>query len=749
MSLNTALSITDEICCETGFPGGRIAVGFGRGNLGTVKPTVVTWRDFVARLTVPSQADVGHDVYLSLSKDEREKLKKRDSFMLPGVCRDGKRDDAHLESRSAATLDIDEHADAVYGALALDCLDIPFAYVWHTTRSHTELAPRLRIVVPFNRPATPDEYRALVPVIAAQFAATIDAASVKPAQMMFLPVQNQGAPFESGSQDGDFADVDALLAAAAAIDASAVAVAAAPPAPVLPPAERRSADLALLESILNAIPQGTPREPSRPIYLKVVLGAHYEWRGSQQAYDIVRPWAELSPTFNEANFDRDWQKAKDNRDGAKATLQTIKDIAASYGWEDPTLGDGFEALPASRRERPRYLRNDKGEIHARLENILTGLRDPLECGVQIRYDTFRAEVMIAAAGTDGWRALTDADYTRLQLQLERVGFRPLSVEMLKSAVWLVADDNQFDSAQLWLRSLCHDGEARIDTFLSRYMGAQDSPYTRAVSRYIWTALAGRVLEPGCEAPMVPVLIGAQGCGKTRSVKALAPAPEFYTELNLADRDSEASRRMRGRLVIELGELRGLHSRDAESIKAFISRTAEEWRALYKEFNTTFARRFLFFGTTNQDEFLDDDSGERRWLPVTVQSCDVEAVQRDCLQLWAEAREAFELVGIDWREAETLARAVHAQHKITDAWVPAIAQWLITPDEFDQGPAPETREFLRVHDVATGALRLDVKALGKREEMRIGKCLQRFGYERALRYDGARRIRVWMKAAGTT
>ncbi|KVD28191.1 hypothetical protein WI83_23585 [Burkholderia ubonensis] len=265
---------------------------------------------------------------------------------------------------------------------------------------------------------------------------------------------------------------------------------------------------------------------------------------------------------------------------------------------------------------------------------------------------------------------------------------------------------------------------------------------------MWTALAGRVLDPGCEAPMVPVLIGAQGIGKTRAVKALAPAPAFYTELNLADRDADASRQMRGRLVIELGELRGLHSRDAESIKAFISRTREDWVPKFKEFNTTFARRFLFVGTTNQDEFLDDDSGERRWLPVSIQSCDVDAVRRDCLQLWAEARDAFELVGIDWRDAEVLARTVHAQHKITDPWMPVIAQWLVTSDEFDGGQTPEMREFLQVHEVAGGALSLDAKRLEKREEMRIGKCLQSLGYSRARRYDGSRRIRVWEKARGT-
>jgi predicted P-loop ATPase len=202
--------------------------------------------------------------------------------------------------------------------------------------------------------------------------------------------------------------------------------------------------------------------------------------------------------------------------------------------------------------------------------------------------------------------------------------------------------------------------------------------------------------------------------------------------------------MRGRLVLELGELRGLHSRDAESIKAFISRTHEEWRVLYKEFNTLFARRFLFVGTTNQEEFLGDETGERRWLPVRVGRCAVDRITTDCLQLWAEAREVYELAGIDWQEAEALAKHVHAEHKISDPWTPVVEQWLSAPDEFDdESAAPGTREFLRAMDVLQSALHLDAKSVSKREEMRIGKVLQALGYKRDFRSVNKRQVRVWV------
>ncbi|VWC01215.1 virulence protein E [Burkholderia lata] len=532
------------------------------------------------------------------------------------------------------------------------------------------------------------------------------------------------------------------------------------PVPAAPPETREAITppaapigYAHVASMVDAIPNAGVDElpyesgPDGRDYLSLIIAIHRACHGSEDGRALAHRLAARSTKYNSADIEKRYDSVTD-RDGG-ITVSTLEAAARHYGWGAPNA-DEFDALPAetSGRGRPRYVRDKQGKIEATADNTSTAIRDPLEVGFDIRWDQFRAELMLSRPGADEWRTFSDEDYTRLQIQLERIGFKKAPKELVRDAVSLVAHEQQFDTAQAWLQLLRHDGEARIDTFLPRYMGAADTPYSRAVSRYMWTALAGRVLEPGCEAPMVPVLIGAQGIGKTRAVKALAPAPDFYTELNLADRDAEASRRMRGRLVIELGELRGLHSRDAESIKAFISRTNEEWRALYKEFNTTFARRFLFVGTTNQDEFLDDDSGERRWLPVSVQLCDVDAVRRDCLQLWAEARDTFELVGIDWRDAEVLARAVHAQHKIADPWMPIIAQWLVMSDEFDGGQIPGTREFLQIHEVALGALSLDAKRLGKREEMRIGKCLQGLGYSRARRYDGSRRIRVWEKVSGT-
>jgi predicted P-loop ATPase len=160
---------------------------------------------------------------------------------------------------------------------------------------------------------------------------------------------------------------------------------------------------------------------------------------------------------------------------------------------------------------------------------------------------------------------------------------------------------------------------------------------------------------------------------------------------------------------------------------------------YREFATSFPRRIVFIGTTNKDEFLADETGNRRWLPVAVSQADVEAIRRDRLQLWAEGRVMYDLVGIDYQDAERLAGAIHDDHTIRDSWEEAVSQWLDEPDALT-GETPRTRNFLRVGDVLRGALGFDTRHVNRREEIRAGAVLRGLGYVRKKsRVDG---VGVW-------
>lgn len=404
-------------------------------------------------------------------------------------------------------------------------------------------------------------------------------------------------------------------------------------------------------------------------------------------------------------------------------------------------------------ELPRFARNpETGKILGNLPNAVLALRSPAWCGVDIATDTFRDELMITPHGKRQWRPFRDADYARLRLQLINKGLT-LGVELLKEAVSLQADDNRFDSAKLWLEQEVPDwdGVCRIEGFFPRVFGAEDNAYSRAVGLYTWTALAGRVLDPGCKADMVPILRGSQGLRKSSAVMAMVPDEQFFTELDLSGRDDDSSRLMRGKLIAELGELKGLHNREIESVKAFITRRFENWIPKFKEFGTTFPRRLLFIGTTNRKEFLADETGNRRWLPLECAGvdvgegkpkADVAYIEQWRDQLWAEARDRWMAGGVEWREAERLAEREHENFRLTDSWEDVVREWL---EDFDDltGEVNGDR-YLHSHEVLVGALRFDPKSIRVGEERRLGTVLTALGYERKVRRVDGRNVKVWVK-----
>lgn len=474
-------------------------------------------------------------------------------------------------------------------------------------------------------------------------------------------------------------------------------------------------------------------------WLHVGMALHHETGG--KGFELWNAWSKRGTKYpNERVLHKRWESFGSGG-GRQVTARTLLKIARDAGWVEPVI-DEFEVLPALTSSdpapRPSYVRNQKtGEILVTMDNVVKGVGHPDECGMAVAYDTFRDEIVFSEDGGQGWEQFRDADYVRIRIALERAGFKPPPHEIIKHAVLLVAERNKFDSAQIWLGRLTWDGVARIEGFLSTYLGTDDTLYTRAIGRYLWTALAGRVITPGVKADMAPVLVGTQGAGKSQAVAAIAPDPMFFTEISFGEKDDDLSRKMRGRLVAELGELRGLHTRELESIKAFITRSHEDWTPKYREFNTVFPRRLVFIGTTNKEEFLADETGNRRWLPVRVGQVDVDAIKRDRLQLWAEGAAMFDQGGVDYSEAEQLASAVHEEHMMRDAWEPVVRRWLTEPDEFIGDP-PETRSYLHAHEVLEKALKFETRNIKRVEEMRIGTVLRALGYGRKrLQIDGKR------------
>ena len=503
-----------------------------------------------------------------------------------------------------------------------------------------------------------------------------------------------------------------------------------------------------VRSALMAIPNDDAHRLSYNDWLAQLCAVHEATGGSEEGRELCREWSEQYSEFDPKFFDkRVWDRLRpaDKRDKAY-TRATLFKTALDNGWVEELTADGFEDVPVVMQEPgaqrvgnsepveedwPAFERDKTGKVKPLVLNLVKALRRPDVCGVRIGLDRFRDEIMLAAPGTDQWRPFGDADYVWLRAHLEgpKANFGPISKDLARDVVLAVAAEQEFDSATMWLENLPDDGESRCETFLIDYFGAEDTPYVRAVSLYLWTALAGRVMQPGCKADMVPILVGEQGLGKSTAISALVPSVDFFAEVSFAEKDDDLSRKMRGKLIAEIGELRGLHTKELEAIKAFITRTHEQWIPKYREFTTLFPRRLVFVGSTNADQFLADATGNRRFLPVRVSRVAVDKVKAVAPLCWAEARRLFQAGGVQWANAERLGKAVHEEYTFTDAWEESVKKWLAAPLFADDGEVGNFDQPLKIADVLVGSLGFDPKSIKRGDEMRMGALLRNMGYSR--------------------
>lgn len=396
----------------------------------------------------------------------------------------------------------------------------------------------------------------------------------------------------------------------------------------------------------------------------------------------------------------------------------------------------FEVVVLSEREEaseagiPPFKRNEKtGKILAKLSNVMMALRAPEWFGKNIAVDEFRDGMMVTPYGVNEWVEFTDNDYTRTKLELEELGI-DVGTETVKEAVNLRADDNRFDSAIIWLREEvpAWDGVERLARFFPDYWGTEDTPYTRAVGTYLWSAMAGRVLDPGCKVDMVPILSSAEGRSKSEAIAAMVPQREFFIDLDMGGKDDDVARLMRGKLVAELGEMKGMRSREMGALKAFITRRYESWIPKYREFATSFPRRLVFIGTTNETEFLSDHTGLRRWLPLAIHEADIQAIERDREQMWAEARELFLRAGVQYKEAEELARAEHDKFTEVHPWEQVVVNWLEQEADFAEDGLQNKHAMFTTDELLQGAMGIQRAQLNRQHRNNAAELLRGLGFK---------------------
>lgn len=304
---------------------------------------------------------------------------------------------------------------------------------------------------------------------------------------------------------------------------------------------------------------------------------------------------------------------------------------------------------------PPYRMSEKSGlmINSRV-NLKLALAHPPTCGYEFRYDTFFCDVMERKHPDGAWQPLREVTFTDVQYTLEDRGLRP-SLNDVMVGIDYVADTNNYDSAQQWLAGLtAWDGVERVAKFSHQILKSEDSAYHTAVSRLVWAAQVGRLLVPGCKADIMPVLIGGQYAGKSQITKTIPPyipkdlGTALHITMDMSQSNMEKTIEVRGSMVVEFDELKGYGTQAVNSIKSYLSRDVDKITPKFKSRRLMAPRRFIPWGTTNEQRFLTDDTGERRCLPIRVcttgNAIDVLgfAEQRD--QYWAEAMVLFKAEG---------------------------------------------------------------------------------------------------------
>lgn len=288
----------------------------------------------------------------------------------------------------------------------------------------------------------------------------------------------------------------------------------------------------------------------------------------------------------------------------------------------------------------------------------------------------------------------------------------------------------------WLASLTWDGVPRLDRWLTTYCSAPDTDLVRAMGRAWLIQACARAIEPGCKADAVLVLKGVQGCRKSTTCGVLGGAWFSDSEIDLASKDKYTQ--LEGVWVYELSEMDAMRKADARALKAFVSSQSDKYRPAYGRNTQDVPRSTVFIGTTNDDEFLVDPTGSRRYWVVEVAQCFPEALEADREQLWAEAAhytrhgERWHLPGdLDLERAQEAER-----YTPVDSWENAISEWVIGQDRFT------------LDDVWRRALGNDRSNAARHDDMRMATILRRLGFtkKRGRAFNGSvDRAYIWSRA----
>jgi putative DNA primase/helicase len=340
---------------------------------------------------------------------------------------------------------------------------------------------------------------------------------------------------------------------------------------------------------------------------------------------------------------------------------------------------------------------------------------------------------------NGEKTLSDEDLLEIKQHLTTLNFQP-AIGTLLEAVNSIALANKFHPVRDYLDELVWDNVPRVERFLSAFLGAKDTQYTRFVSKLMLCAAVKRIYHPGVKYDYMVILEGNQGIGKSMGIESLAG--EWFTEATLYEQDKDLVDKMQGKWIIEVSELDVFKKRDVESLKSFISTRVDRVRMAYARTTCNYPRQCIFIGSINPEEdlgYFRDHTGNRRFLPVTCSVIDHKGIKENRDMLFAEAKEIVQKGFNLWLPDDINKDAISEQELrlAVDAWEPYIIKWLNDPTK-----APS--EYFTISDVWSHALNGQMDRITRSEQMRIAHILKKIGFKQKMARVNDKIIRVYYK-----
>lgn len=601
------------------------------------KNNEISWDDFCKRVSTTQTTTETVEEYRKMTKPQQDNIKDVGGFV-GGHLRGGRRKTGTVLCRSMLTLDMDHGTPDVMDELSMFNSHEMCVY---STHKHTPEAPRLRLIMPLKRDVSEDEYPALARKVAQEIGMDMfDDTTYQPHRLMYWPSTSSNGEYVFKVMDGDILDPDYYLGLYDDWrDASTWPVSSRESEAVKRSAKQQADPLTKTGVVGAFCRTYTVREA-----IEKFLSDVYEPSAMEGRYDYIPADSSAGVTIIDEKFSYSFHAT----DPACGQLLNAFDVVRIHKFPDDDPKKSFNAMAEfAVADENVKMRIFEEKQQAAAEEFDEG--DPDAWKKQLQYEKRSMEIknnlhnitlimendenlkgIVFNQLADGmeikgkvpwshpakfWR---DADDAQLICYVD-AAYGTFSARNYDIAVAKVVDDRSYHPIREFFASLPEwDQVKRVDTLLIDYLGAEDTPYVRAVTRKELCAAYVRVHNPGAKFDTMIVLNGDQGIGKSTLIAKLGM--EWYSDsLNLSDmNDKTAAEKLQGYWIMEIGELAGMKKADLDKVKAFISRQDDKYRASFGRRVTPHPRQCVFFGTTNsQNGYLRDITGNRRYWNVKV------------------------------------------------------------------------------------------------------------------------------------